>query len=199
MHRTEGLYNDSNLFKDGPPGTRVEANFLNAVQEEIAYLIEQAGLTLKTASTETRTQLKEATDNLYVAAPMNYDSDSDSGTIVAATNTTIMDTDLGTVTSGDWLLVEYQCPVTKGGTGGQTVFDIYASGTGVATIRILGGQSVATISKEMGAGELWKLRMSSIIRVNQGGSFYLGFRGRSAGSDSTTGSSYMQATWFRQQ
>jgi hypothetical protein len=60
MHRTEGEYNSSNLFVDGPPGTRVEEDWLNAVQEELANVIEGAGITLKTASTETRDQLNAA-------------------------------------------------------------------------------------------------------------------------------------------
>jgi hypothetical protein len=65
MHRTEGLYNASNLFINGPPGTQVEQNWLNAVQEEIAYVIEQASITLLTADTDTRRQLKAALDALY--------------------------------------------------------------------------------------------------------------------------------------
>lgn len=60
MHRTEGLYNSSNLFVNGPPGTRVEKNILNAFQEEIANVIEGAGLTLQTAATDTRDQLASA-------------------------------------------------------------------------------------------------------------------------------------------
>jgi len=60
MHRTEGLYNDDGLFTDGPPGTNIEQNWCNAVQEELCYVIEQAGITLDTAGTETRTQLKDA-------------------------------------------------------------------------------------------------------------------------------------------
>ena len=60
MHRTEGTYHASNLFTDGPPGTRVENDWLNAVQEELANVIEESGLALKTASTETRAQLYSA-------------------------------------------------------------------------------------------------------------------------------------------
>lgn len=67
MHRTEGADNISNLFNDGPPGTVVEQDWLNAVQEEICYVIEQAGLTLKTAATETRDQLKAAIDVMIQA------------------------------------------------------------------------------------------------------------------------------------
>jgi len=65
MHRTEGNNNLLNLFANGPPGTVVEQEWLNAVQEEIAHVIEEAGVALKTAATETRTQLKQALDVLY--------------------------------------------------------------------------------------------------------------------------------------
>jgi len=65
MHRTEGTYNNSGFFSNGPPGTRVEENWLNAIQEELAYVIEQASITLLTADTETRQQLKQALDSLY--------------------------------------------------------------------------------------------------------------------------------------
>lgn len=64
MHRTEGTNHSGNLFVDGPPGTTVEEDWLNAMQEEVAYSIEQAGITLKTAATETRTQLKAGIDAL---------------------------------------------------------------------------------------------------------------------------------------
>ena len=60
MHRTEGANNASNLFTNGPPNTTVEEDWLNAVQEEIASTIEAAGLTLLTASTDTRAQLQNA-------------------------------------------------------------------------------------------------------------------------------------------
>lgn len=60
MHRTEATYNESNLYVDGPPGTRVNAASMNALQEEIAAVIEGAGITLKTASTESRDQLLAA-------------------------------------------------------------------------------------------------------------------------------------------
>jgi len=73
MHRTEGANNaevgGKKQFTDGPPGTTVTDDWLNAVQEEIASSIEDAGLTLKTAGTETRDQLKttiKILGNLYV-------------------------------------------------------------------------------------------------------------------------------------
>jgi len=48
------------MFNNGPPGTRVEANWLNTIQEEIANVIEEAGISLKVASTDTRDQLLAA-------------------------------------------------------------------------------------------------------------------------------------------
>lgn len=61
MHRTEGANKTAdNKFTDGPPGTTVNDDWLNAVQEEIANVIESAGLVLKTAATETNLQLREA-------------------------------------------------------------------------------------------------------------------------------------------
>ena len=60
MHRTEGINNDNNMFTDGPPGTNIEQNQLNSVQEEICYTIERAGLEVATANSDTRTQLYAA-------------------------------------------------------------------------------------------------------------------------------------------
>jgi len=64
MHRTEGtnreIVGGVALFTDGPPGTTVNDDWLNAVQEEISNVIEQAGITLLDASTDTRNQLFQA-------------------------------------------------------------------------------------------------------------------------------------------
>ncbi len=65
MHRTEGENHNGNLFTDGPPGTAVEEDFMNAIQEEIANVIETAGLTLETAATDTRSQLLTALSALF--------------------------------------------------------------------------------------------------------------------------------------
>ena len=69
MHRTEGAGHSANTFTDGNPGTAtpattVEQDWLNAVQEEMAYTIEQAGLVLDKAD---NTQFKQAVD-LIVAS-----------------------------------------------------------------------------------------------------------------------------------
>ncbi len=60
MHKTEGANNSSNLFTNGPPGTAAEEDWMNAVQNELRNAIEGAGLTLKTAATETGNQLLAA-------------------------------------------------------------------------------------------------------------------------------------------
>jgi hypothetical protein len=65
MHRTEGDNNDNGYFIDGPPGTRVTSDWMNAVQEEIVNVILDAGLTLKTKNTDTKDQLKEALNILF--------------------------------------------------------------------------------------------------------------------------------------
>ena len=60
MHKTEGANNDNGRFTDGPPATTLESDLMNAVCDEIIYVIETAGITLKTAGTETGIQLREA-------------------------------------------------------------------------------------------------------------------------------------------
>jgi uncharacterized protein YunC (DUF1805 family) len=65
MHRTEGANftrdsNGRNQFKDGPPGTVVNAAFMNTIQEEVSHVIEQAGLQLRSAGNDTRDQLYDA-------------------------------------------------------------------------------------------------------------------------------------------
>jgi hypothetical protein len=72
MHRTESdnkiVVGGKNQFTNGPPGTTRDAVDINTGQEELAYVIEQAGLTLKTVATETNTQLKEAIDVMIAAS-----------------------------------------------------------------------------------------------------------------------------------
>ncbi len=64
MHRIEGanfkIIAGKNTFTDGPPGTAIGADWLNAVQEEIATVIESEGIALSTASVDTHGQLLEA-------------------------------------------------------------------------------------------------------------------------------------------
>lgn len=64
MHRTESdnliVIGGKNQYTDGPPGTVIVAADKNTIQEELAYLIEQNGLTLKKVATETNQQVYDA-------------------------------------------------------------------------------------------------------------------------------------------
>ena len=65
MHRTEEAGNVNNLFTDGDvsvtgDGTLLSAAEFNSYQEELAHLIESAGITLQTKATDTYIQLLAA-------------------------------------------------------------------------------------------------------------------------------------------
>ena len=60
MHRTEGLNNDGGLYTEGPPPTTITAAAMNALQEEIASVIEYSGQSILTAGTDTHNQLLAA-------------------------------------------------------------------------------------------------------------------------------------------
>ena len=68
MHKTEGSNNVLNRFSNGPPGTRVEEDWLNAIQDEIVTVVEAGGLILKTAATETGDQLLAAIQALHLGS-----------------------------------------------------------------------------------------------------------------------------------
>jgi len=74
MHRTEGTNNVANLFVNGPPGTRLEENWLNSVQEEIIAVLTAAGIDPLTASTDTRVQLTAAIDSLINAGIVSLET-----------------------------------------------------------------------------------------------------------------------------
>ena len=66
MHRIEKTPNEGGLFGETPPNrTPIGADWLNAIQEEIAYIIEQAAITLKLAATDDHHQLLTALNRLY--------------------------------------------------------------------------------------------------------------------------------------
>ena len=60
MHRTEGENHKDNLFTDGPPPSVITPEWMNAVQEELANVIEQSGSNVLTQGNDTHTQLYEA-------------------------------------------------------------------------------------------------------------------------------------------
>ena len=68
---TDAENNAAGYFTDGPPGTVVNANFLNSILREIKTVIEAAGLGLASAEADTNDQLLSAlTTHFY---PSNYD------------------------------------------------------------------------------------------------------------------------------
>lgn len=66
MHRTEGANNVANMFTDGPPGTALEQNWHNSLQEEVIAVLTAAGISPLTAATDTRVQLLAALQALFV-------------------------------------------------------------------------------------------------------------------------------------
>ena len=67
MHRIEGAnYQEiagKKYFTEGPPGTTIVDDWLNAVQEELCKVITDAGLSILVESIDTRDQLAEAIVN----------------------------------------------------------------------------------------------------------------------------------------
>lgn len=60
MHRTEGANNVAGMFTNGPPGTALEEDWHNAVQEEVIAVLTAAGVSPLTAGTDTKDQLAAA-------------------------------------------------------------------------------------------------------------------------------------------
>lgn len=72
MHRVEELYAAAGgFFQLGPPGTRLGPDWHNSVQEEICTVISAAGLPLLSAATDTRDQLYQALNLLYLAGTVD--------------------------------------------------------------------------------------------------------------------------------
>lgn len=172
MHRTEGTNHNGNMFTDGPPGTTVEQNWLNAVQEEIAYVIEQSGGTLKTAAAETSTQLKTALDILYepIGAIGALVYRSSNQTITTATNTDIL-----------WNAEEYDTSSIHSLTLNTDRLTVPASTTRVK----LCGQIIF----DVGA-----VGVRSVELFKNGGSSYAGFAQRYW--DATVSSDYCKVSFF---
>jgi hypothetical protein len=69
MFRTEGLNNKENRYYDGPPGTIIEPEHLNAIQEEICGVIEGAGIAVQAKSADSKTQLLQALNDYFFLKP----------------------------------------------------------------------------------------------------------------------------------
>ncbi len=65
MHRTESTNaTDTARYTNGPPATTVDSQEMNALQEELCYVIETLGITLNSRDTETYQQLYIALTSL---------------------------------------------------------------------------------------------------------------------------------------
>ncbi len=65
MHRTESTNaTDTARYTNGPPATTVDSQEMNALQEELCYVIETLGITLNSRDTETYQQLYTALTSL---------------------------------------------------------------------------------------------------------------------------------------
>ena len=116
MHRTEGANNVDGLFIDGPPATAVGSDWLNAVQEEIATVIEANGDTLDSAGADSHDQLLTAIQEQKWKAVLRYDLDSyvlvggGSYTILAYSIATIQKNIVGLISqneaTGVWTIVK---------------------------------------------------------------------------------------------
>ena len=71
MHKTEAQNSVAGAFVDGPPGTIVEAVDKNTAQDELVNLVEGAGLTLLTPSTDTNDQVLAAVQALIASLSPN--------------------------------------------------------------------------------------------------------------------------------
>lgn len=68
IHRIDSAFATvDNLFDNQ---TKLTPHWFNSIQEEIAYTIEQSGITLDVRGTDTRTQLYEALCAMGAAAPL---------------------------------------------------------------------------------------------------------------------------------
>lgn len=90
MHRTDADGNVANMFDEGDPGvptqpTQIDADWLNAVQEELANAVEGAGLTLDKPTTW---QLRNVIELMYMGIPPGGRLTLTSGTPVTTADVT---------------------------------------------------------------------------------------------------------------
>lgn len=70
IHKTESTNSVLGAYVDGPPGTTIIAADLNAIQEELCYVITQSGQALLTTATDTYQQLWTALTSSATLAGM---------------------------------------------------------------------------------------------------------------------------------
>lgn len=100
---------------------------------------------------------------------------------VTAASTIVATIDLGTVNTGDRVLISARVAGTKGATAGQTTALLSASGT--ASISVYGGHT--SIDPSTPASGVTGFALNSWVVVTAGGTLTVGVNGISAGSDLT--------------
>lgn len=90
MHRIESAGSVEGRFSEGNPATGqqatvISAAWLNTLQEEVAQVIEAAGITLKTAATETENQLLAAIQALITGGGAGQATVTSAGVVELAT------------------------------------------------------------------------------------------------------------------
>lgn len=94
---------------------------------------------------------------------------------------TIFTIDMGTLTAGDILLMNYIIRGRKGGTGGQTVLQWFKS-SGTGTVKFGENRDYSEMQQELAANEWFSDVMTAIGHVTVGGTLVLGTRCSSGGS-----------------
>jgi microcystin-dependent protein len=175
MHKITGRYNVNGRFAEGPPGTIITAEWLNAIQDEIVSVIEEAGLALNLSSNDSGNQLLNAITSI---------SKIPSGVTIPFAGTSIpsgwLYCDGFAVSRATYLELYQAIGVVWGSGDGATTFNIpnmeglLPKGVGDATINARSKVGPATL------GEVQEDQL-------QGHVMYQGYKPLGAASDSRYG------------
>lgn len=126
------------------------------------------------------------TDGVVPLARMQRtEASAQSGAVtVTSSDTSVITLSLGTVNSGDRILVTAWMRATKGATGGTTLMYVGQS-AGTATITTLNSEVILKTSMNVPASSLQDQLISGVIKVTGTGTLTLRITGNSAGSDSS--------------
>ena len=115
-------------------------------------------------------------------------SNENAGAItVTSALTTVTTIDLGTVVTGDRVMITAYMVATKGGTlGDVTLRTIYDSGTGLIEV-YHDALNLINRQHDVPAAKSIVMNLSGIIKINTGGTLILKLAAESVGSDSTVG------------
>ena len=178
------------VFTDGPPATTVPATWLTGVQEEIATVIEAAGIT---TSVNDNTQLLQAMRAGVANLAMT-------GEASATSATSPVTLDLGTVTTGDRIFVTVSASLSLA-TNANYAYVIAEKSSGTATITLQNGYSrlsnLASGSSASGIAIEGLPTVSGIMQVTAGGTLVI--KGTCAGSPTSLSSVSIYAFFLKKQ